>query len=486
MNLAENLPKIFIISIVFAILIVSGLIHPVSAEIDNSRDTYVLVKCEDPGKVIEAGETVEYELTVTNTGLENNKKLWYESFDGTKYDWDIKFMDGTSQIFKVSLPPNGSKQIKVVVETSSDTPVGEYAVRCHIGDGWYWVYIRVSKCHAGEKGTLELNVVDKEGEKVKGADIGMYINNGYVLSDKVISAADGSVSTLTEPGTYTLKISKPGYKNFEKKDVKIKGGITTKVGTIMLEKSLYAADINVKSPVLTTNIGKKPAYELVLKNIGKSEDTFKFSSQGFPQGGYVRFKDSATAETEISELYLKSGDEKTLTVEAIPPYGISPGDYDFSVNVDSSQTTYSENLSLNIRGSYNLMVYSDQYRYEINKGNTISFPLTLINEGNAGVLTNVEVSVTAPEGWQAEVTPQKIAAIQPGERARASISIIPPVNIAASEYKISVKVKSDQTEKSDDFRILIKEAPIIAGMGVLTLGLVIGGVYYMFRRYKRR
>ena len=374
----------------------------------------------------------------------------------------------------------------MLVETSSDTPTGEYSVRCHIGDGWYWAYITISKSHIGEKGTLELSVVDKEGEKIKGASVEFLTDNGKKVVDRVMSAADGSVSSLIDAGTYSLKISKPGYKTFEKKDVKIKGGITTKTGTIMLEKSLYAADLSVKSPIITTTIGKNPTYEMVIRNIGKSEDTFRFTSDSVPDGWYIRFRESTSSGSDISEIYLKSGDEKTLTIEAIPPYSVQIGDYNFTINAESSQTEYTQNLSVKLRGSYNLKVFADMYRYEVNKGDILTIPLTIANDGNAGALTNNIIEVTAPEGWQAEISPKKIASILPGDRERASIRMVPPANIVASEYKIAVKVKSDQMEKSDDFRILIKEQSFIAVIGLATLCLICGSVYYMFRKFNRR
>jgi uncharacterized membrane protein len=471
---------------IIVILVILLIPKPVFADLYASPDTYVIIKCEVPGKIIEAGETAEFDLTVTNNGQEVNRKLWYESFETTKYDWTVKFLDDEDEINKISLPQDGSKDIKLSVETSSNTPVGEYSVRCHIGDGWYWAYITISKSHTGEKGTLELNVVDKEGEKIKGASVEILTNNGKTVSDKVMSAADGSVSTLTDAGTYILKVSKDGYKSFEKKDVKIKGGITTKSGTIMLEKALFAADLEVKSPMITTTVGKNPTYELTIRNIGKSEDTFRFTSHSVPEGWYVRFRESASSGSDISEIYLKSGDEKTLMIEAIPPYTAQVGDYNFSVNAESSQTEYSENLGVKIRGDYNLKVYADMYRYEVNKGDVLTIPLTIANDGNAGALTNIAIEVTAPEGWQAEIVPKKIPSLLSGEREKASIRVVPPANIVASEYKIGIKVKSDQMEKSDDFRVLMKEQSFVAILGLVTLGLICGSVYYMFRKYNRR
>ena len=95
-------------------------------------------------------------------------------------------------------------------------------------------------------------------------------------------------------------------------------------------------------------------------------------------------------------------------------------------------------------------------------------------------------SVAAPDGWQAEITPKTISSIQPGEKQVISIRIVPPANIVASEYKITIRVSSDQTDKSDEFHIVVKEQSLAAVFGVLILVLVGGGVYYMFRKYKRR
>jgi uncharacterized membrane protein len=461
------------------------LIHPVHA-MDSSQDSYIRIQCDVPGKVIEAGETVNFDLLILNYGTDSYRKMWIETFDGKNPGWKMRFMDGPVEISRLSLQDGGIKNITFVVDTSSDTPTGEYTIRVHVGDGWYWLYVTISKSHAGEKGSLELNVVDKDGEKVKGATIEMVSGKTGLVSDRLMSAADGSVSTLIEDGIYTIRISKPGYKPYEKKDVTIKGGITTRAGTIMLEKSLFAADLSVKSPVITTTVGKNPSYDMVIKNIGKSDDTFRLASQNTPEGWYVRFREGSEEGSDVSEIFLKSGDDKTLVVEAIPPYGVLVGDYNFSVSAESSGTVYTENLSVKIRGDYAMKLYSERYQYEVGKGEALTLPVTVSNSGNAGALTNVVVDVSAPDGWKAEISPKTIASIQPGEKTAVSLRIIPPVNIVASEYKITVAVTSDQTEKSDDYHVVVKEQSFIAVFGILVLVLVCGGVYYMFRKYKRR
>lgn len=477
---------LFILALLTCAAILILLPQPAAADLTKSPDTYVVISCDLPGQIIEAGETAKFQLNVVNYGQENNKKLWYESFDSAKNDWEIRFMEGDIEINKLSLPPNGSKTISLEVETSSDTPVGEYAVRVHIGDGWYWAYVTISDTHKGEKGTLKLSIVDKDGEKIKGAKVAFVRDADHVTVDQVMSSADGKIAADVEPGRYSLKIGRDGYKEIEKKDIHIKGGITTDAGTVMLEKALFAAEITINSPVLTTTSDKKPRFDLAIRNIGKSDDTFRLSTENLPPGWYVRFEAKAVPGTDITEIYLKSGEEKALVVEAIPPHDVAVGDYRIPLTIDSSAEAYSENLTAKIKGTYDLRVYAEKYQYPVNKGDPLTFSIKLTNAGNAGPLTNVKTVVSAPDGWSAEITPEIIAGIADGESATVKLRIVPPGNIVASEYKISVKVTSDQTEKNDDFRVVVKEQSMVAGFGILLLALIAGGVYYMFRKYSRR
>ena len=73
-------------------------IHPVAA-IDSSPNSDMIIQCDVPGKIIEAGETVNFHLVVTNNGPEIYRKLWYETFDGTRLDWDMKFSFDSSMNF---------------------------------------------------------------------------------------------------------------------------------------------------------------------------------------------------------------------------------------------------------------------------------------------------------------------------------------------------------------------------------------------------
>ncbi|MEN6611082.1 MAG: NEW3 domain-containing protein [Methanoregulaceae archaeon] len=476
--------------LIFILLAITlALVHltpPASAEQTFSPDTAIVISCNSPAKVVEAGETASFELEVTNNGQEINQKLWFESFYAKKYEWDVIFRDGNTRIYKIAPGTGEVMKINVSVETDSFSPVGEYPIRIHIGSGYYWVYVTISKTHTGEKGTLKLNIVDKDGAKIQGAKITLLRTDESSPPDRVMSTADGTVSTELDQGEYDLTIEKAGYKSADRKDIRIRGGITTDAGTVMLEKDLFAAEVTVKTPSITTTISTNPKYSFVIRNIGRSDDTYHLGIDTPPAGWYFRFRDSTNTGTDISEIFIKDGEEKELTMEAIPPYGTRADDYFFTLAVDSSREVYRENLSAAIKGDYDLRVYAGQYQYDVNKGGTLDFPLTISNAGTAGALTNIKVSISAPDGWNADVDPETIAGIEPGVSAKVNVRIVPPADIVASDYKVNVKVVSDQTEKSDDFRVVVHEQSFFTILGIGIIVLIGGGVYLAFRKYNRR
>jgi uncharacterized membrane protein len=245
--------------------------------------------------------------------------------------------------------------------------------------------------------------------------------------------------------------------------------------------------VTVQSPILTTTASTNAKYSFTVENRGKSDDTYKLSVEGAPAGWYFRFRETSGQEIDLSDVFIESGDSEELTLEAIPPHGVDTGTYNFTMVVDSSQSVYTENLTEIIRGDYELNVYADQYQYDYYKGGSpLTFDLTLTNDGTAGTLTNVAVAVSAPDGWNVDVDPETIAGIQSGQAETVALRVVPPADISASEYKISVDITSDQTEASDDFRIDVHEQSFIGIIGIVLIVALGAGVLLMFRKYNRR
>src|SRR5690606_3987633 len=116
----------------------------------------------------------------------------------------------------------------------------------------------------------------------------------------------------------------------------------------------------------------------------------------------------------------------------------------------------------------------------------LEFNFTVENAGNAGALTNLNTNISAPQGWSGLVTPQSVGSIPPGQTVEFRVRVVPPASISASEYRVNVRVVADQAEKTDEYRVVVHEQSYTALIGLLVLALVGAGVWFFFRRYRRR
>jgi len=441
------------------------------------------IRCDFPGEMIEAGDTATFDLAVTNGGETGTCLLNYWTYRGTD-GWKIRFEDNDRDVYRMLIPAGETKTVRLVVETAGHAAAGEYPIRVGIGEGTIWVYVQITKTHSGETGTLEGTVVDKEGNVVKGADVGLYDDDTRV--EGMLTTAEGKVSIGAPMGTYTVRVTKPGYREWEKEEVEVRIGQTSDLGIVPLEKENFFAELRVKSPAKVVAIGANPQYEMSLKNAGRNDDTYALSVQGLAEQWYARFRESKEATEEVSEIYIPSGEEKTLYLDLIPPYSVAVGEYNVTVVIDSSARQYEENLTLRLRGSYDMRTYAKSYRHEINRGDTLTFDMTVSNAGTGGTLTNIGINMSAPEGWRVTVDPASVASLDPGERATMQVTVVPPADIVAGEYKVVAAENSDQAEVEDEYRIVATEQSYVAVLGLLVMVGVAAGLWYMFRKYGRR
>ena len=343
----------------------------------------------------------------------------------------------------------------------------------------------ITKTHKGETGTLQATIVNKEGDVVKGATVDVLEDDTVI--ERMMTTPEGKVSIEVQKGIYTVAVGKDGYIGKEVKNVEVHIGRTTDLDLIPLEKETYFADFAVKSALKAIMVGSTPIFEFELKNIGKTDDTYRLSVEGLPDKWYARYKESTDDTGGVSEVFLKSGEEKTLYLEFIPPFNVQTGDYNFTSTVESTTRFYEQDLTLTVEGEVDMAAYSPGgYKYEAGKGETIPLEITVSNTGSGATLTDINLEISASEGWRVSVEPELVTSLDPGEKETFSITVIPPTDIVAGEYRLDVTVKSDQAEIDEEFRIAVTEHSNIALIGIIMLGAVAAGLWYMFRKYGRR
>lgn len=444
------------------------------------------LRAEYPGQAVEAGETATFALRLASPGDDElSSRLTAVGGRGTE-GWTFRFMEGESEVTRIALGVGASASFELVVETSGATPVGRYPIRVRAGDTDCQVEVEVTRSHAGETGTLTLGAVDEVGTRIRGVEIEIAAEDVSGATTVLMTGADGTISASLAEGIYRVRVGTNGYVPIDRTGVRIRAGGTTDLGRVTLEPAEFAAEVEIGSATVTTASGKNPSYDLTVRNRGRSDDTYRFVAADVPEGWYIRFKEDAASAEDLGELRIGAGKERALQVEAIPPHGVPAGEYAVGCRVDGSGGQYPVNLTARIRGSYDLRVEAGRYRYEIGKGEACEIELTLANTGTAGPLSNLRVNVSTPEGWSASVSPEVIGSLPQGESRAVTVRLVPPANIVASEYEISVSVEGDQADRTDEFRIAVREGSLVPLIGALVLVGAVGAVAFIFRRHRRR
>lgn len=441
------------------------------------------LECNYPGQLAEAGDTIEFDLRITNyANTSGTYNMRYSMNNGD--DWTINFKDGEDDVSKVYISAWSARDVTLSVETPGDADVGEYPIYVRVGNQKLSLYVEITKTYKDEKGSLNLKVTNRDGDNIKGALVNIFEKEDLINSAKTTS--EGKISLDLPKGEYNLEVSKEGYHLEEIEDTKIKIGRVTDLGIISLEQKDYFAEVSSIVPSKTANIGENPKFQVSIHNIGKMDDTYSLNIKDLPDGWYARFKESEVGSNDISTIFIPSGDEKKLFIEFVPPYDVEVGRYSFVAIVTSSNEEYQLSLNLSLRGSYLISLYPEKLMYNVYKGDTISTDLRVANSGLGGTVTLIKPEISAPEGWSTRVSPKEVTSLGPGESEVFQIKITPPVDIAIDDYRVTVNVKSDQLEESVDYRIAVRDTSNIPMYGLLIVIAALVSLFLMFKKYGRR
>ncbi len=121
------------------------------------------------------------------------------------------------------------------------------------------------------------------------------------------------------------------------------------------------------------------------------------------------------------------------------------------------------------------------------EGNLI--PLKITNTGS-GVLTNLSFTSVKSEGWGTIFTPNKIESLEPGRSVEAEVTMTPPKNTIAGDYRVLIRVGADspdtRLQEELDVRIRVQTPTVWGAAGIGIVVAVIAGLAIMFRQLGRR
>ncbi|HEX9005915.1 MAG TPA: NEW3 domain-containing protein [Bacteroidota bacterium] len=135
-------------------------------------------------------------------------------------------------------------------------------------------------------------------------------------------------------------------------------------------------------------------------------------------------------------------------------------------------------LELLPRGVGRIQVQAANFYHEIRPAEAVQIMLTILNDGTRR-LDNVKIRADAPLNWVAAVSPDLIAALDPGKEERVQVTIRPPADAGVGDYEATIKTESyadNRKVESEDKKIRIHLAASANLWGTAALVVLLGGI----------
>jgi uncharacterized repeat protein (TIGR01451 family) len=228
------------------------------------------------------------------------------------------------------------------------------------------------------------------------------------------------------------------------------------------------------------------SFSVTVRNDKEEDVTFTADASGPTPDWEVDA--TATGQGQAVSATVRAGATSTVTVSVSPPDDTPAGTYPINLVVSAGGETLEQALEVVITGSYsmNLSTQTGVLSVRGPAGSVTTQQFTITNTGTAPI-TNVTLSATPPSDWEITYEPESVAAIAPGEFGTITARIQPSGDAIAGDYSITFRAGSEEADDDTaDVRFTV-ETSILGGLIALGLiALVVGGLYWVFRRYGRR
>ena len=186
---------------------------------------------------------------------------------------------------------------------------------------------------------------------------------------------------------------------------------------------------------------------------------------------------------------VESGASQGITVDVTTPVQVEAGEYTISVSAVSAEETLSQDLTVNITGTYGISVSTPDGRlsFDAHAGQESDVTLSVTNTGNVD-LENVSVNCSAPSGWTVtyELENNTIESIAAGSTTEVIAHVEPSSDAITGDYAATFTARTDETSDSAEFRVSVKTQTVWGFIAIVIILCVAGGLGYVFKKYGRR
>ncbi|MGN7764437.1 COG1470 family protein [Paenibacillus sp. 22594] len=272
-------------------------------------------------------------------------------------------------------------------------------------------------------------------------------------------------------GSYIFAVNAPGQDS-----LKLKVNVS-KQGTFKTELAVDQSNMEGHSDTTFT-------YSAVLRNHTAQKQSYALAAQA-GDGWDVRIKADGNSVTSVG---LEAGAEKNISIEAKPPEQVKAGTYKIPVTATSGSTQTKAELEAVVTGTYGIQLSTSDnlLSTDVKAGGERRINLVITNTGSAPLEDVSLTSQGTPTGWEVSFDPSTIRTIAPGATATTQAVIKSSSNSLPGDYVVSLSAASAAKSATADLRVTVKTSVFWGWIGVLIIAAVIGGIYYLFRKFGRR
>jgi len=224
-------------------------------------------------------------------------------------------------------------------------------------------------------------------------------------------------------------------------------------------------EMGVEYPGVTIEKDETVSMDLVIYNRGCLNETVHFQVVRQPKDWKTTIK---TFQYEVSDIYVPSGQEKSLTFEANPEKNIKPGKYAFEINAKTMDGQYQLRQPIHVTVTEKTGKIKDESGVRLStsypelRGPTdgeFEFSIEVSNRMDKDAI--FDLSARGPDGWDINFKPAyetKLISslrIKSGQNSTVAIEVKPPMSAQIGEYPINMLVQSGDSKAEAELKVIL-------------------------------
>lgn len=252
---------------------------------------------------------------------------------------------------------------------------------------------------------------------------------------------------------------------------------------VVSEQGTYQTDFTTNQPNMEGNSSATFTFNATLKNRTAEQQLYALMADA-PRGWNVVFKVSYKQATSAQ---VEPNATENITIDITPPASVSAGSYKIPIRATTSSTSADLELEVVVTGSYQMELTTPKglLSTDITAGDTKRIELVVKNTGSSD-LKDIKLSANKPVDWEVSFEPSSITKLAAGSSTSVVALLKASKKALPGDYVTKMEAKTPEVNASADFRISVKTPMIWGWLGIFIIIAVLGGVYYLFRKYGRR